>query len=126
MNSQGEGSSPPHELELLEETIGETNALDPEIRREVAKLVVRLASDPYVGELMDDRPPKILRGCRKIRFDLEDWDEKPRFRIVYRNEPEDGAVGKVCVLAVGQRAEMMAYARAATRLKARIAEEGRS
>lgn len=114
-----------HTVELLEETLAETNQLDEDVRREVAKLVVELHSNPYRGDLMDDRPPKVLEGCRKIRFDLPDWNDRPRFRLVYRNEPEDGAAGCICVLAIGKRADMIAYVRAAARLKKRISEEGR-
>lgn len=118
-------SSPDYGFQLLEETVAETNTLDLDVRREVARLVVELHTDPYRGDLMDDRPPKILRGCRKIRFDLPDWNGKPRFRLVYRNEPNDGAVGNLCVIAIGRRADMAVYARAASRLAKRISEEGR-
>lgn len=126
MSSPSAGSDPPREVELLEDTVAETNALELDVRREVAKLVVGLHSDPYRGDLMDERPPRILRGCRKVRFDLPGRSGKPRFRLVYRNEPEDGAVARVCVLAIGPRADMVAYARAASRLTERIAREGRS
>lgn len=75
---------------------------------------------------MGDKPPRNLEGSRKIRFDLPGWDKKPRYRLVYRNEPTDGAVETVAVLAIGRRDRMIAYAKASGRLKSRIAEEGLS
>lgn len=90
------------------------------------RLIQELKEDPHLGKLMGDKPPRNLEGSRKIRFDLPDWDAKPRYRLVYRNEPADGAVETVVVLAIGRRDRMIAYAKAAGRLKARIAKEGLS
>lgn len=75
---------------------------------------------------MGERPPRNLEGSRKIRFDLPDWDKKPRYRLICRNERTDGAVETVAVVAIGRRNRMIAYAKASARLKARIAEEGLS
>jgi hypothetical protein len=92
----------------------------------VVRIIVQLKENPHLGELMDDRWPQNLEGSRKVRFDLPEWDDKPRYRFVYRNEPTDGAVQTVAVLAIAERDRMIAYARASARLKKRISEEGLS
>lgn len=115
-----------HDVELLDETIADANDLPVEVRRVIAGLIVRLHDNAHMGEVMDDRPPRILRGCRKVRFDLAEHRGKPRFRLVYRNEPADGAVATVLVLAIAPRDRMIAYVRAAARLRRRISEEGRA
>jgi hypothetical protein len=61
-----------------------------------------------------------LRGCRRIRFDKEDWADKPRFRLVYRNEPADGAPHIVAVIATAERTNLGAYRRAKPRLIERL------
>lgn len=97
-----------------------------ELRRQIAHLVIELHENEYLGELMGDKPPRNLRGCRKIRFDLPGWKRKPRYRMVYRNEPSDGAVETVMVLGIGRRDRMIAYTKASVRVKKRIVEEGLS
>ena len=62
---------------------------------------------------------------RKIRFDAPDHRGKPGYRLIYRNEPSDGAIGLMVVLAVGERRGMIAYAKAAARLSQRLEAEGR-
>lgn len=32
-----------------------------------------------------------LVNCRRVRFDIRAHNGKPRFRLIYRNEPSDGA-----------------------------------
>lgn len=126
MNSSKSSQGADHAVEFLPETREDASDLSIELRRVIARLVVDLHQNAHLGELMGDEPPRILRGCRKIRFDLPDWHSKPRYRLVYRNEPSDGAVATVCVLAIGRRDRMIAYAKAASRLKRRIVEEGLS
>lgn len=116
---------PEYAFEFLPEVLAEVVDLPPDVRRAVARLVVELHADPYRGDLMDDRPPRVLRGCRKIRFDVPGRTGLPRFRLVYRNEPSGGAVGLMVVLAIGERRNMIAYARAALRLRRRLEQEGR-
>ncbi len=115
-----------HKVEALADATAEANQLDETLRREIARIVVRLHGNPHFGELMGDKPPRILKGCRKVRFDEPRWRGKPRFRLVYRNEPADGAPATSLVLAIGRRDRMIAYAKAARRVKERVAEEGRS
>ena len=117
-------NSPVAEIEFLPETVQDANDLSVELRREIVRIVQELKSNPHIGELMSDKPPRNLKASRKIRFDLPEWRGKPRYRLVYRNEPDDGAVQTVAVLAIGVRDRMIAYAKASARLKSRIAEEG--
>ncbi len=123
MNSSLEGDN---KVEALADVTAEANQLDETLRREIARIVVWLHGNPYCGELMGDKPPRILKGCRKVRFDEPGWRGKPRFRLVYRNEPVDGAPATSLILAIGRRDRMIAYAKAARRVKERVAEEGRS
>jgi hypothetical protein len=113
-------------VEALADATAEANDLDETLRREIARIVVRLHGNRHHGELMGDKPPRILKGCRKVRFDEPEWRGKPRFRLVYRNEPADGAPATSLILAIGRRDRMIAYAKAARRIKERVAEEGRS
>lgn len=115
-----------HKVEALADVTAEANRLVEALRREIARIVVQLHGNPHYGELMGDRPPRILKGCRKLRFDEPGWRGKPRYRLVYRNEPTDGAPARSLILAVGRRDRMIAYAKAARRVKERVAEEGRS
>jgi hypothetical protein len=122
------GSSPEaeHEVQALAEARVDANQLDEVLKRQVARIVVKLHGNPHYGELMGDKPPRVLKGCRKIRFDEPDWRGKPRYRFVYRNEPTDGAPATSVVLAIGRRDRMIAYAKAARRVKEQAAQEGQS
>lgn len=115
-----------HKVEALADATADANQLSETLRREIARIVVQLHSNPHRGELMGDKPPRILKGCRKVRFDEPGWRDKPRFRLIYRNEPADGAPGTSLILAIGRRDRMIAYAKAARRVKERVAEEARS
>jgi hypothetical protein len=93
--------------------------------REAARVALRLASDlkenPWLGdEMRARRGLEELHDCRRIRFDRDDWTDKPRFRLVYRNEPSDGAPHIVAVLAVAGRTNLGAYRRAKGRLVDRL------
>ena len=114
-----------HKVEALADATAEANQLDETLRREIARVVVQLHGNPHYGELMGDKPPRILKGCRKIRFDEPGWRGKPRFRLDYRNEPTDGAPATSLIVAIGRRDRMIAYAKAARRVKERVAAEGR-
>jgi len=115
-----------HQVEALAEATADANGLDEARRREVARIVVELHRNPHPGEPMGDKSPRVLKGCRKIRFDKPGWKGKPRYRFVYRNEPADGAPAKSVVLAIGRRDRMIAYAKAARRVKEQAAQEGQS
>lgn len=115
-----------HKVEALAEATADANQLNADLRREVARIVVELHDNPHHGELMGDKPPRVLKGCRKIRFDEPGWRGKPRYRFVYRNEPADGAPASSFVLAIGRRDRMIAYVKAARRVKEQTAREGQS
>lgn len=90
------------------------------LKREALKLILALRDDPYLGEELRSRPNiKVLVRCRKLRFDDSSQgrggERRPRYRIVYRNEPE-GAPAEIVVLAVAPREKLDAYRRAAKRL----------
>lgn len=110
-----------YRFEFLPEVQAEALKLSEELREEIARLVVELHGNPWLGMAMDDRWPQNLEGSRKIRFDEPEWKRKPRYRIVYRNEPADGAVGVMVVLAIGERRNSIAYANASARLLRRQA-----
>ena len=110
----------------MAEATADANGLDELLKREVARIVVALHGNPHHGELMGDKPPRVLEGCRKVRFDEPGWNGKPRYRFVYRNEPSDGAPAKSVILAIGRRDRMIAYAKAARRVKEQAALEGQS
>jgi hypothetical protein len=117
---------PEFKVEALTEAATDANQLEEDLRREVARIVVELHRNPHHGELMGDKPPRILKGCRKVRFDEPGWHRKPRYRFVYRNEPSDGAPAIAVILAIGRRDRMIAYAKAARRVKERAVLEGQS
>lgn len=123
MNSSPE---PEYKVEALAEATADANQLDEAVRVEVARIVVELHRNPHHGELMGDKPPRVLQDCRRVRFDEPAWRSKPRFRFVYRNEPADGAPATSLILAIGRRDRIIAYAKAARRVKERAAREGRS
>jgi hypothetical protein len=92
---------------------------DDDVRLAAAQVVRNLYSEPRIGEAMRERYNlRILAGCRKVLFDKDGWDGKPRFRLVFRNEPGDEAVDRVTVLSIGPRADLAAYRAAAGRLGA--------
>ena len=69
---------------------------------------------------MEPLPERVgdVRGLRRVAFDVPGWEAKPRYRIVYRNEPDDAVVEIVAVIAVGRRERLVAYQQAAPRLRA--------
>lgn len=119
----GPPRSEAYRLEFLPQVQEEVRDLSEEHRRRIAELVLELRDNPWMGESMDDRWPENLAGCRKIGFDTRKWRGKPRFRLVYRNEPSEGAVAAVVVLAIGRRDRMIAYSKASTRLARRQARD---
>lgn len=78
-----------------------------------------LRENPWLGtELRERRRVGDLRGLRRVSFDEPSWDDKPRYRLIYRNEPDDVVVEVVAVIAVGERERLAAYHDAASRLRA--------
>ena len=95
-----------YEVDVLDEVKNEgIPALASQaLKRAAAELLRQLYFDPRIGEPMRERfNLAILRDCRKVAFDEPDWDGKPRYRFVLRNEPNDAAVGRTTVLSIGLR-----------------------
>lgn len=79
------------------------------LKRRIAELFLECQHNPYAGELMGSGRHPELADCRRIRFDTDSHKGKPRFRLIYRNRPEDGAPANCVWLAVGPRAGMRAH-----------------
>lgn len=89
---------------------------DDEVRRAAAEILRDLHFDPRLGTPLRNRfNLAVLRGCRKVPFDRAGWRGKPRFRLVFRNEPDDGSVARTTVLAIAAREDLAAYRKAAAR-----------
>jgi hypothetical protein len=85
------------------------------LKRCIATLFLECEANPHTGELMGAGRHPELADCRRIRFDIETHKGKPRFRLIYRNEPTDGAPAKCLWLAVGPRAGLLAHRKAQQR-----------
>jgi hypothetical protein len=113
-----------HRLELIPEARLDIHALSVELRKQVVSLLVALEQNPYLGrEMWVVRGFEVLIDCRSIKFDAPSRKGKPRYRLVYRNEPAEGAIAVVCVLAAGERKQMTAYKQARALLQARLRSE---
>lgn len=101
----------------VSDDLPELAAVDEVLVDEALRLMLRLRDDPWLGESLHERYNlRPLSDCRKLRFDAPGWKRKPRYRLVYRNEPEDGAPGRVRVWSVGARANLVAYTRGVARI----------
>lgn len=85
------------------------------LKRRIAELFLECERNPYAGELMGPGRHPELADCRRIRFDLDSHKGKPRLRLIYRNQPEDGAPATCIWLAVGPRAGLRTHGRAVGR-----------
>lgn len=61
------------------------------LKRRIAELLVECKGNPFTGEFMGPGLHPELANCRRVRFDIPAHKGKPRFRLIYRNEPADGA-----------------------------------
>ena len=86
------------------------------LKRRIATLLLECKANPYTGELMGPGRHIELTDCRRIRFDIPTYKGKPRFRLIYRNAPSDGAPAECRWLAVAPRAGLHAHRRAQQRL----------
>jgi hypothetical protein len=101
----------------VDEDVAELVRQDRDAARAALSLMLPLRDDPWLGEELRERYNlRVLKDCRRIRFDREGWQGKPRYRLVYRNEPTDGAPGVVRVWSLGAREGLIAYTRAAARI----------
>lgn len=85
------------------------------LKRRIAELLIECKANPYIGELMGSGRHSELIDCRRVRFDIPTHKGKPRFRLIYRNEPSDGAPAECRWLAIAPRAGLQAHRRARQR-----------
>jgi hypothetical protein len=89
------------------------------LKRRIAELLVECKANPFIGELMGPGLHPELANCRRVRFDLSIHKGKPRFRLIYRNEPTDGAPAECHWLTIAPRAGLQAHRRAEHRSRRR-------
>lgn len=94
-----------------------TKAEAEDLKRRIAELLVECKGNPFIGELMGPGLHPELANCRRVRFDLPTHKAKPRFRLIYRNEPTDGAPAECHWLTIAPRAGLQAHRRARQRSK---------
>lgn len=85
------------------------------LKHRIAELFLECEENPHAGELMGTGRHPELANCRRIRFDIETHKGKPRFRLIYRNEPTDGAPANCHWLAIGPRAGLRTHRKARQR-----------
>jgi hypothetical protein len=86
------------------------------LKQRIAELLVECKGNPFLGELMGPGLHPELAECRRVRFDIPSYSGKPRFRLIYRNEPSDGAPAECHWLTVAPRAGLRAHRKARQRL----------
>lgn len=112
-------------LEGAREDLKELVELDRKVALSALRLAGELKENPWLGdEMRSRRGLEELKDCRRIRFDSEDWSDKPRFRLIYRNEPSDGAPHIVAIIAAAERTNLGVYRRAKPRLIERLRSLG--
>jgi hypothetical protein len=90
------------------------------LKGRIAELLVECKANPYVGELMGAGRHPELADCRRVRFAVPEHKGKPRFRLIYRNQPFDGAPAECRWLAVAPRAGLRAHRKARQRSRRAI------
>lgn len=86
-------------------------ALSKPLLAEAVRLMAALKDSPTFGQQLTVHPDVgDLSDCRKIYFD------QARHRIVYRLLPNEASPNAVEVIAIGRRANLSIYMRAAQRL----------
>lgn len=106
------------ELTTVADDSGQADKDEAEaLKRRIAELLVECKGNPFVGELMGRGLHPELANCRRVRFDIPTHKAKPRFRLIYRNEPTDGAPAECHWLTVAPRAGLQAHRRAQQRSK---------
>ena len=89
------------------------------LRVAAARAIVSIQDNPWRGvELRARAGVGDLTGPRRTVFDEASWTDKPRYRVVYRLEPDEGVVEVVAIIAVGLRDRLAAYRIAARRIRA--------
>ena len=64
---------------------------DDEVVKRALELMLSLREEPRAGNQLRERyNMRVLGGCRSIRFDRTGWQGRPRYRLVFENEPSYG------------------------------------
>ena len=79
------------------------------LKLRIAELLVECKGNPFIGEPMGPGLHPELADCRRVRFDVSAYKGKPRFRLIYRNEPTDGAPAKCRWPTIAPRAGLRAH-----------------
>jgi hypothetical protein len=87
------------------------------LKRRIAELLVECKDNPFTGELMGPGLHPELAKCRRVRFDISTHKGKPRFRLIYCNEPSDGAPAECHWLTIAPRGGLRAHRKAQQRLR---------
>jgi hypothetical protein len=87
------------------------------LKQRIVELLVECKGNPFLGELMGSGLHPELANCRRVRFDIPSYSGKPRFRLIYRNEPTDGASAECHWLTVAPRSGLRAHRKARQRLR---------
>ncbi len=85
------------------------------LKRRIAELLVECKDNPFIGEPMGAGLHPELADCRRVRFDIPTQKGKPRFRLIYRNQPADGAPAECHWLTIAPRAGLRAHRKAQQR-----------
>ncbi|MDX6622220.1 MAG: hypothetical protein QOE75_152 [Solirubrobacterales bacterium] len=85
------------------------------LKLRIAELLVECKANPFLGEPMGRGLHPELADCRRVRFDVPSYADKPRFRLIYRNEPSDGAPAECHWLAIAPRSGLLAHRKAQQR-----------
>lgn len=85
------------------------------LKLRIAELLVECKANPFMGEPMERGLHPELADCRRVRFDVPSYVGKPRFRLIYRNEPSDGAPAECHWLAIAPRSGLRAHRKAQQR-----------
>lgn len=89
------------------------------VKRRIAESLVECKGNPFIGELMGPGLHPELASCHRVRFDIPDHKARPRFRLIYLNEPIDGAPAECHWLTIAPRAGLQAHRRAQQRFQSR-------
>lgn len=84
---------------------------------DVADLTATAAEDDQASKDEAEALKRRIANCRRVRFDIPSQKGKPRFRLIYRNEPADGAPAECHWLTVAPRAGLRAHRKAQQRLR---------
>jgi len=92
------------------------------LKLKALKTIMKVLAGEIIGKPLEDfRSTGDLSDCRKVLFDIR-TDMPPRFRLVYRehleyvDESSKFEIVAIETLAIGERYELEAYIKAATRL----------